>query len=184
MEDCMKLFCSLKFLQKPISTSSYGWSKYLGEVCFRRLYIVQCSPEQCSTLLWCTLCKDEILRYQSSSPAVVKIYNSFTHPTTSNGLPRDEKIGWPWILFSDLLSFDGWGWWPQMSSAVTTWTESKHSDCDWGQHYHSRHPYLLWRLTSDHPYTGNKQKQILRLTFIIILKQTLTQDWPEILIES
>ena len=26
-------------MQKLISTSSYGWSKYLGEVCFRRLYI-------------------------------------------------------------------------------------------------------------------------------------------------
>ena len=104
------------------SNSSGCQSKWrIGLVCFIQGKVWLCSCDQGPweqlvghgsmglippppILTTCTLHKDEILRYQGRLVLLLSKYMMvLTHPTTSN-VGKDEKIGWQWILFSDLLS--------------------------------------------------------------------------------
>ena len=68
---------------------------------------------------------------------------------------------------------------PQMSPAVlvTTWTESKHSDSGWGKPLSLKTPLSPLETDSDHPNTGNKQKQIL--TFIFYHNSWTNTTWSD-----
>ena len=142
-------------------------------------------------LTTCTLHKDEILRYQGRLVLLLSKYMMvLTHPTTSN-VGKDEKIGWQWILFSDLLSSG-----PAPVQELTdvpsrasdhsdlTWTQSKHSTLTGAKHYHSRHPYLRWRLAlTTLSQATNRSRYSVTSNTIILEHKTCGQRF-KIIIES